>query len=465
MAKVLISFLGTGVFKDAPTRTYGTAKYSFNGTTLESSFVSKVLYDSLGIDKMILIGSTHSMWEEVYEVFAKDKHSRVTFDQNKWEQICDACDKNTHKSELAIPHPEAIEEAIGGGSHVVLVKYGITADEIKQNSEIILGLESLLNENDELYVDITHSFRSLPLYVMNLLVYLRNVSPKRIEIKGIYYGMLDARYEFNDIAPIVELSDILNVNDWISGAYSFMQFGNAYKIASLIPAQYKNVSDTLREFSDIENLNHLVALYDQYQKLQTLTKENQNWPRIMQMIIPQVVGRYTKTIKPKTSANQNKTLTDHKTSDFQFNIAQWQLGRYNFLAAITALVEAIITRCCELVAMDYTDNLEDLESLAKDKLFRDATKDYLTGVCSNKIRTIDILRDWAVLWQSIALIRNRLVHALEIKDAPEQIIEKLRAAIKKYNKLIMKDGKLEYNYAEAYIWINNRYEELQNIRQ
>lgn len=462
MAKVLISFLGTGsLVKDAPTRTYGTAKYSFNGTTLESSFVSKVLYDSLGIDKMILIGSTHSMWEEVYRVFA-DEGRRAPFDVVKWEEIYKACDANTNASELAIPHPEAIEEAIGGGSHVVLVKYGIDADEIKQNSEIILGLESLLNENDELYVDITHSFRSLPLYVMNLLVYLRNVSPKNITIAGIYYGMLEARREFNNIAPIVELSDILNVNDWISGAYSFMQFGNAYKIASLIPAQYKNVSDTLREFSDIENLNHLVALYEQYKKLKTLAKENQNWPRIMQMIIPQVVGRYTKTIEPKTSANHNKTSANHKTSDFQFNIAQWQLGRYNFLAAITALVEAIVTRCCELVAMDYADNLE---SLAKDKLFRDATKDYLTGVCSNRINTIKILRDWAVLWQSIALIRNRLVHALEIKDAPEQIIKKLRAAIKKYNKLIMKDGKLEYNYAEAYIWINNRYEELQNNRQ
>lgn len=460
MAKVLISFLGTGVLvKDNSTRRYLTAKYSFNRTTLESSFVSKVLYDSLGIDKMILIGSTHSMWEEVYEVFAKDEHSRVTFDKKKWEKICDACDKSTNASKLAIPHQEAIEEAIGGGSHVVLVKYGIKADEIKQNSEIILGLESLLNENDELYVDITHSFRSLPLYVMNLLVYLRNVSPKRIKIKGIYYGMLEARREFNDIAPIVELSDILNVNDWISGAYSFMQFGNAYKIASLIPAQYKNVSDTLREFSDIENLNHLVALYDQYQKLQRLTKENQNWPRIMQMIIPQVVGRYTKTIEPKTSANHNKTSANHKTSDFQFNIAKWQLGRYNFLAAITALVEAIVTRCCELVAMDYADNLE---SLAKDKLFRDATKDYLTGVCSNKIGTIDILRDWAVLWQSIALIRNRLVHALEIKDAPEQIIKKLRAAIKKYNALIKTDGNSRNDYAQAYIWINKRYKELQN---
>lgn len=453
MAKVLISFLGTGIFKDASKRTYCTAKYSFNSTTLESSFVSKVLYDSLGIDKMILIGSTHSMWEEVYRVFA-DEGQRAPFDEAKWVDIYTACDGSTNTSELAIPHPEAIEEAIGGGSHVVLVKYGIDADEIKQNSEIILGLESLLNENDELYVDITHSFRSLPLYVMNLLVYLRNVSPKNITIAGIYYGMLEARREFNNIAPIVELSDILNVNDWISGAYSFMQFGNAYKIASLIPTEYNTVSDTLREFSDIENLNHLVALYDQYKKLKTLANENQNWPRIMQMIIPQVVGRYTKTIEPKTSAN-------HKTSDFQFNIAKWQLGRYNFLAAITALVEAIVTRCCELVAMDYTDNLENLESLAKDKLFRDATKDYLTGVCSNKIGTIDILRDWAVLWQSIALIRNRLVHALEIKDAPEQIIEKLRAAIKKYNALIKTDGNLEYNYAEAYNWINKRYKELQ----
>ena len=457
MAKVLISFLGTGVFKDAPTRTYGTAKYSFNGTTLESSFVSKVLYDSLGIDKMILIGSTHSMWEEVYRVFA-DEGRRAPFDEAKWVEIYTACDESTNTSKLVIPHPEAIEEAIGGGSHVVLVKYGITADEIKQNSEIILGLESLLNENDELYVDITHSFRSLPLYVMNLLVYLRNVSPKNITIAGIYYGMLEARREFNNIAPIVELSDILNVNDWISGAYSFMQFGNAYKIASLIPTKYQSVSDTLREFSNIENLNHLVALYDQYKKLKRLAKEKQKWPRIMQMIIPQVVGRYTKTIEPKTSAK-------HKTSDFQFNIAKWQLGRYNFLAAITALVEAIVTRCCELVAMKYVDNADNLESLAKDKLFRDATKDYLTGVCSNRIDAIKILRDWAVLWQSVALIRNRLVHALEIKDAPNRIIKKLRAAIKKYNALIKTDGKLEYNYAEAYIWINNRYEELQNIRQ
>lgn len=363
------------------------------------------------------------MWEEVYSVFAKE---RATYDNATWENIYKVCDAKTHDSELEIPHQQDIEEAIGGGSHVVLVKYGINADEIKQNSEIVLGLESLLNENDELYVDITHSFRSLPLYVMNLLVYLRNVSPKRIKIKGIYYGMLDARREFKDnIAPIVELSDILNVNDWISGAYSFMQFGNADKIAELVNGINENLCVRLQQFSDTKNLNHLAELERQSQTLGNMLQQQQ-LPTIAQMLITPVIGDFVSrlTVRPDDP---------HRHSKFQSKLARWQYNNKNYLAAYISLLEAIITYNAEAYQI-RSGNQIDVYNIYE----REAVKEKLRNY--NEM-TINV--GWKHLSREVSTKRNALAHNTRIEgghnnqgaSVSQEFIDSLSEFLGRYEQL------------------------------
>lgn len=423
MAKVLISFLGTGRIKDEndPKRKYEPATYKIGKTDYSQTFVSLALREHFKADRLLLIGTTHSMWEEVYLKCAADPD----FDIDIWGEISRACAGNKHTSALSIPRQNEIEAAMGDGSKVVLVRYGLNTEEIKQNSDIILGLDEYLRKGDELIVDITHSFRSLPLLIMNLLIYLRDVSTKKVSIKGIYYGMLEATKEVG-YTPVVDLSEVMNVNSWISGAYSFMEFGNAYKISSLIPQEYNNVSQSLLRFSNIENLNHLVALQEQYTNLKNLANNTDGWPLVMKKVIPQVVKKYTDTVRIDPNG-------DHITSDFQYKIAIWQQKRHNYLAAYSSLSEAVVTRCGELILRNNENN-DSINETVKSYYFREAVKEYLkntlrySGPDSQKI----VLKKWAKLWDNVKNTRNALVHAFEIQTSPEQLLSELAKAINTY---------------------------------
>lgn len=409
MSRVLISFLGTGRVKErgSSSRDYERTKYRLDDTDYECSFVSVALRKHLKIDKLILIGTTHSMWEEVYREYAEKV-------DDIWSALGEACECNNYESELDIPYKQELEKAMGNGSKVVLVRYGLNAEEIRENSEIILGLESSLTRGDELFVDITHSFRSLPLFVMNLLVYLRDVSSKKIEISGIYYGMLEA-YSQLKYAPIVNLSEVLNVSSWISGAYSFMEFGNAYKISSLLDGdsnikESNKFSKPLKSFSEAKNLNHLAELENQVHKLQVL-RNTEELPLIAKMVIDPVVKEFLTTVKIKDGK--------FKHSDFQYQLAVWHKNNHNYTAAYISLNEAILTRICELYGFDSADydvreNMKVVFRWARGipgaaQKLEEIGLLNITQDCFDKSK----LKEYAILYGKVAKNRNAIAHSLK----------------------------------------------------
>lgn len=432
MAKILISFLGTGAKSE--NRTYRPATYRLNNADYQSSFVSSVIRGACGIDKMILIGTAHSMWEEVYRVFMEQNGWSV--DQNFHVDLGLACDEYNSGTELNVldgkqyngkSYKQHIEEAMGNGSKVVLVKYGLNQDELRENASIILGLESVLNDGDELIVDVTHSFRSLPLYIMNLLIYLRNVSSKRVTISHIYYGMLDYIRENNGVAPVVDLSELLKLNDWISAAHSFSRFGNGYKIAELLEAEGDSkAANVIKKFSEVKNLNHLVEMQNQYNNLNCYSKAPEKWSSIAKMVVPKVISEFCQS----TRVDGNDS---YKVSNYQFKIAKWHFEHINYFAAYTNLSEAVISRCAEFVLSYEGQRLE----LVHDKDFREAVKDYLKGVA--RLDSRDLLHDWYILWSDIAPRRNMLAHAHDTNGGQygvEDMKQSLQGFINRYPTLV-----------------------------
>lgn len=428
MSKVLISFLGTGRIKEGVSkRVYENTKYRIEEQEYDYSFVSVALRQHFNIDRLILIGTPHSMWEEVYRTYAGE--------DDVWLEIGEHCSKSNYESSLEIPHKDRIENAMGNGSKVVAIKYGLNLEEIQANSEIILGLGESLNQGDELYVDITHSFRSLPLFVMNLLIYLRDVSPKKIKISGIYYGMLEASRELK-YAPVVNLSEVMNINSWISGAYSFMEFGNAYKIASLIDNQStisepKKISTPLLGFTEAKNLNHLSGLENQVRKMQIL-KNTEGLPTIAKMVIDPVVGAFLKSVK----LNEGK----FKHSDFQYQLAIWQYNNHNYAAAYISLNEAILTRACELCEFDSSDfyereNMKVVFRWAKGvpgmeaELKELALLEYVQSFVNRST-----MKYYADLYQKVAKNRNAIAHS--IKDGNGCVVNTVKNMIRDLNTFI-----------------------------
>ena len=349
MVKVLISFLGTGSLNKEPNnqipnssdRQYRTAKYHFsNNEESENTFVAAALAEHNNIDKVILIGTVHSMWEEVYRYFT-EKNGK-TLDEEVYFQILEYCENATHKSELTIPHKELIEQSIGSKAKIILIKYGINNEETQENINTVLGIEQELNERDEVIVDITHSFRSLPILIMNLLIYLQTVSKKKINISHVYYGMLEVNTELGH-TPVTELSSMLDISKWITGAYAFENFGNAYQIADLIESENKEVSERLRRFSNLMNLNHLGLLKSEINNLKAI-KNIKYRTLIPSLIITPIVNRFI------AQFDKIRTL-----SLFQLRLAKWQFEHHNYTAAYISVIESIITYICEVNNKDWQD--------------------------------------------------------------------------------------------------------------
>ena len=390
---VLISFLGTGNPDDPQNkRQYKKVHYQLGNDDLgEFPFVSAAIKKYYDIDTVLLVGTVHSMWEEVYRWFLTDNGQTV--DEDVYWEIAEKCEQANNNSSLEIPHSQDVEQAIGGDSKVILIRYGINEEDIQENINIILGLQDYLKNDDELIVDITHSFRSLPIFIMNLLVYLQNVSPKRIKISHIHYGMLEVIKEKNfGYAPIVELRAMMGVQEWITGAYNLKEFGNAYTIANLLEGENKSVAPILRNFSDAMNLNYLYSMQAETQKLSGI-KDSEYVTELPRLIINPVVESFVKNFTVNT--------TRHRQSLYQLKMSEWQFEHKKYAQAYLTSNDALITYVCELMGWkwDDYDQRQEAKNLLRDKKSSVTTQE---------------MREW---FKKHNNRRNGIAHTMKVLDS------------------------------------------------
>lgn len=84
---------------------------------------------------------------------------------------------------------------------------------------------SSVEDNDIIYVDITHAFRFLPMLLVIVLGYLRYI--KNTEVRGIFYGAYEARNKENNKTPILDLSDLYTMYNWVFAVKSLVELGDA----------------------------------------------------------------------------------------------------------------------------------------------------------------------------------------------------------------------------------------------
>ncbi len=408
--KVLLSFLGTGPLAEKETRTYRTAEYHLGEKKLGSyPFVSAALKKHYQVDTVLLVGTVHSMWEEVYRWFSVDKGDEI--DEEAYFRIADFCEKADYLSPLELTDRGLIEQALGKDSKVVLIKYGISETEVKENINIILGLQQYLNKNDELIVDVTHSFRSLPIFMMNLLIYLQNVSQKNIAISHIHYGMLEMVKELG-FAPIIDLRVMMDVNDWITGAYSFSEFGNAYKISKLVENEDKSTASLLDEFSNLMNLNHLYGIQNISQRLSSL-KNKEYQTLLPQLTIPPIINDFITRF----------SVRSEKHALFQLKVAKWQLEHRKYAQAILTLTEAMISYVCEQNGLQW----DDFES-------RESVKDVLKY--KSNARSLNCEPQLKKIYKKLAPLRNLTAHSLKTEKKVPDILRILKESVEKIETII-----------------------------
>lgn len=104
---------------------------------------------------------------------------------------------------------------------------------------IFTTLFNLLQEGDELFFDITHGFRYLPIIALVLGNYSKFL--KNVKVKWIGYGNFEDRDKDTNTAQVVDLTSMSMLQDWTTAAADFINNGNAKSLVDLTKTQLKPV--------------------------------------------------------------------------------------------------------------------------------------------------------------------------------------------------------------------------------
>ena len=96
--------------------------------------------------------------------------------------------------------------------------------------EIFTIIFNELERDDEIWFDITHGFRSLPMLVFSIASYARHL--KKVHIRSVSYGAFEARRD--GIDPVFDLTDFIRLMNWTDAAKDFVEYGKPHRMAEYV---------------------------------------------------------------------------------------------------------------------------------------------------------------------------------------------------------------------------------------
>ena len=129
------------------------------------------------------------------------------------------------------------------------------------NTEQFWRIFSIINETiqdgDEIYLDVTNAFRSIPIFVSVLLDYVKLLK-SNIKIAKITYGAfekLGPAYLLKELppsdrkAPMIDVVSLVELQSWTTAARAFLNSGDADLLADMMPLHRKELGDNLMVFT------------------------------------------------------------------------------------------------------------------------------------------------------------------------------------------------------------------------
>ncbi len=133
-------------------------------------------------------------------------------------------------------------ESLIGKAHLPIAIKDLSIPDGNTEKEIWEIFTSTFNElcdGDELYFDVTHAFRFLPMLILVLCDYAKFL--KNVTIKSITYGNYEARNKENNKAPIIDLLSLSQLQDWTFAAGQYLDNGSVNRLVSLCEQEFKPI--------------------------------------------------------------------------------------------------------------------------------------------------------------------------------------------------------------------------------
>lgn len=345
----------------------------------------------------------------------------------------------------------------------VSIPEGHSAEEVWQIFEIISGE---LQDGDSVLLDITHSFRSIPLLGIILLNYCRVV--KNIKVELILYGAFEVLGNARDVismkledrnAPLVDLTSFIELQDWITAASDFKNYGKSDKVISLsserirpVLRETKGSNLSARDGRDINNrLSEMSKILE--------TNRGKDLDDFDFNLLGKQLKDYSTEIISLTPFSHLIDLIDGKLNQYfdstrpvWLNAAKWSMDHGLIQQAFTQLQEGMITwmiiQAKGITGSSYFDFTKRKPREFSSSLLNNIPKEDWKGELFEKrelaeiiLENIDIAKI-SKLYKNLSQFRNDINHggwtnksmvATRFYQQLKKLIDKTDSFIKSYN--------------------------------
>ncbi len=272
-----------------------------------------------------------------------------------------------------------MSEKIGFQVENIFIPEGYNEDELW---EIFKNILNELEENDEIILDITHSFRYLPMLTFIVINYARIV--KKCSLKAVYYGafeVLGPKSNVKDLpiekrnAPVFDLTPFIDLFDWTIAIDRYLETGDASNVENLTlseikkinkeinksildtktdpsilfkdPKSLKNLSDSMKKFSDIV----FTCRGSELTNAISLLKKN------IDNVLENTIHERIKPLSPIMDMLK-KRFEKFSFSDEYINVietAKWCYDNKMYQQGLTILEEGLINYVCDKWNLDKFD--------------------------------------------------------------------------------------------------------------
>lgn len=349
---------------------------------IRSQYIAEPLCRKFQPDIIYVIGTVKSNWVGFYRKFcnlSENKEAHI----NRMREL----DKNSILYGIST-NGEELKEVQGRMNEIfskvpvpgvpdkrfrlVLTQYGVDEEQLKKNYSILSEMLDELNHEVayEVAFDITHSFRSMPLYNYIILNYFRQIRKLDIEVSHIYYGNVEVVREtgeyfkeriegaikeesslFTTVAPVVDLKNIVNVLELTEGVSEFKNTGSTKRLTeNLRKNGLVDLEKVLSEFDLATQLNDFDRIYDSLRSLRKVLSgksghkgDYEDLKEMLRRVIDEsfpeegyLSGEKVYEDTPSSVLRQCRDL-----SYLQFLISKWHMGQRKYGLAIATGIEAL----------------------------------------------------------------------------------------------------------------------------
>ncbi len=317
MTHTLISFLGKAR-KDEGGQ-YRTANYDFESEVKTTEFFGLALKDIIKPDKLVILGTSGSMWDVFYEKCAQSEQQA-----EHWNTLNDAVLENRVTAEQLTFCEADLSTELGVPCELKLIPYGVNEQEQTQILEI---MAADIAKGDQVSLDLTHGLRHLPMLGLLSAMYLRTA--KQVEIEGIYYAALELTQHTK--TPVMRLEGLLKIGAWISALDGFDKTGDIAPFTPLL------IEEGMA--SETANLLKTAAFHESILSITHARKPLRDFATQTSNNLPGLAGLFSDSLNERISWKDENSIYLRQREKSIF-----YLQRGDYVRAAALGYEAVITR-------------------------------------------------------------------------------------------------------------------------